>query len=117
MRVNRRHHVVERRFKPYRRHWFSEDFRRQWPDRVHSEYFAILLFGHNFNESLMMADDRSLAVAGKRKFASLNFNARVARLLLGHSNRADLRLAVCSRGAAPAVERLHFFACHSSDGD
>src|SRR5580704_3761664 len=51
-------HVVKRSFKPKCSHWFGDYLCRQWADCVHSEDLAILRFGHNFDEALVLAENR-----------------------------------------------------------
>src|ERR1700740_3705761 len=84
---------------------------------MHAYNFAVLFFGYHFDETFVLAQDRGFAIAEEREFSSLHLEARIARLFLRQADGADLRLAVGAVGAALAVEGLHFFSGHASDGD
>src|SRR5271167_4137594 len=110
-------HVIERRLEPKCSHRFGDYFRRQRADRVDAKDLAILRFGHHFDEALVLAENRSFAVAEERKLANLYVVTSLARLLFGITNRSNLRLAIGGIRTALPVEWLHFFPSHSADGD
>src|SRR3954463_5416707 len=69
MRMNRAHHALDRRLGFHCRYRFPDQFKRFRPDDVYAQYLAELLVRHHFDEALMLAENRRLAVAGKRKFS------------------------------------------------
>src|ERR1700733_7853813 len=117
MRVDRGGHVVERGFQAERVHSFGDDFRGERADRMHAENFAVLRFGDDFDEAVVRAENRRLAVSEERKFSSFHVVTGVARLFFGEAYGADLRLAICGGRAAQPVEGLHVFSGHAADGD
>ena len=72
---------------------------------------------HYFDESIVMIEYGSLAIAQEREFAGLHCITRVARLFFRKPDGSDLRLAVGGiRNAAP-FQRRHLLAGYFSDGD
>src|SRR6185437_9892469 len=94
-----------------------DDFRRERSDRVYTENFAVFRLRNHLDEAFMTAEDTGLAIAKEWELAGLDFVASIASLLFRQADRADLRLAIRSVGAALAVKRLHLFPCHASYGD
>ena len=59
MRVDGGGHVVERGFQAQRRDRLGDDFRRERADRVDAENFAVLRFGDDFDEAVVLSRESS----------------------------------------------------------
>src|SRR6266404_2688247 len=60
VRVNGEHHFLHRSFQFQRSDRLADQFGRARSDDVHAQYLAVLSIGDNLDESIMVADDRSL---------------------------------------------------------
>ena len=85
------------------------------PDNVHAENFAVRFVGYHFDEAVVLAENRGLAVAEEREFPDFHLVARLARGFFRQADGTDLRLAIgrvgnarCVQSAAPACRS--FFA-------
>src|SRR5260370_16860650 len=75
------------------------------PDDVHSQHLVGGAVGDHLAEAGVLAPDGGTAVGAQREDAAADLPSRLARLLLGESERADLRGAVALAPPPAAPEQ------------
>src|SRR6266850_5867565 len=92
--VHHVHHVVDGAFQVQHRRGFRQNLRRQRPDNMNPQHFAVHFVGYHFHKPAVIPQNRRLAVPHEGKLPNFHFVARVTRLLFRQSDRTDLRLAI-----------------------
>jgi hypothetical protein len=106
MRVDGRAQFVGRRFERDGQADFRDEFGRVRADDVRAEDFAVRLADDELHEALGIARRDRLAAGLVGELADLEFEALFLRLLFGHADAGDLRLAIGAAGEHGHLVRL-----------